>query len=69
EILGFAIGGIIAPAILYTMPYCNKCQVYMRSQELGLLPAGVVPKKIKKKDTAAQQAFQQQMQEALDHAL
>jgi hypothetical protein len=66
EIAGFAVGGIIAPAILFAVPYCDKCQVYMRSKELGLLPAGVVPKKIKKKDTEAQQAYEQEIGEALE---
>jgi hypothetical protein len=65
EIGGFALGGIVAPAILFAVPYCDKCQVYMRSKELGLLPAGVVPKKIKKKETEAQQAYEQEIGEAL----
>lgn len=65
EIAGFALGGIVAPAILFAVPYCDKCQVYMRSKELGLLPAGVLPKKIKKKDTEAQQAYEHEIGEAL----
>lgn len=50
EVLGFALGGIIAPAILQSKPYCESCQVYMKSRTLGLLPAGVVPRKVKKSD-------------------
>lgn len=68
EIAGFALGGIIAPAVLFAVPYCDKCQVYMRSKELGLLPAGVAPKKIKKKDTEAQQAYEQEIAEALQRS-
>ena len=66
EIGGFALGGIVAPAILFALPYCDKCQVYMRSKELGLLPAGVTPKRIKKKDVEAQQAYEQELREALE---
>ncbi len=66
EIAGFALGGIVAPAILFAVPYCEKCQVYIRSRDLGLLPAGVTPKKIKKKDWIAQEQYEQEVREALD---
>lgn len=58
EILGFALGGLLAPAILSSIPYCKKCHLYMKSRELCLLPAGVIPKKIKKQDTEALAAYE-----------
>lgn len=64
EIAGFALGGLIAPAILFAVPYCDRCQIYMRSKELGMFPAGLVPRKIKKRDTAAQEAYDRELQEA-----
>jgi len=65
EIVGFTLGGIIAPAILSAAPYCSRCQAYMRSKEIGMLPAGVAPRKVKKKDTAGQAAYQQEIEEAV----
>jgi hypothetical protein len=64
EIAGFAAGGVIAPAILLRKPYCDRCGVYQRTREVGLVPAGVLPKKIGKKDTAAQEAYQKEVEAA-----
>ncbi|MBW1808421.1 MAG: hypothetical protein JRJ87_09530 [Deltaproteobacteria bacterium] len=50
EIAGFTFGGLIVPLFLKAKPYCSDCQRYMRTRNLILLPAGIVPKKIKKKD-------------------
>ena len=41
EIAGFAVGGVIAPALLHSKPYCEVCSRYMRSKKLGVIPAGV----------------------------
>src|SRR5262245_16093365 len=53
---GFILGGLIAPAVLYAVPYCDGCQRYMARKVLGVLPAAVPFKKISKKDPAAQEA-------------
>lgn len=69
EIAGFAGGGLIAPAVLRAVAYCEKCQVYRKSQELGLLPAGIKPRKIKKKDVAGKQQYEQEVEAAMDAGL
>ncbi|HKB40151.1 MAG TPA: hypothetical protein VKD72_27215 [Gemmataceae bacterium] len=61
---GFILGGLIAPAILFAVPYCNGCQRYMTRKVLGVLPAAVPLKKIPKKDTAAQEAHAREQEEA-----
>ncbi len=69
EIGGFGLGGIFAPLILKSKPYCENCQRYMRTRSLGLIPAGVAVKKIKKKDTEGQAAYQQAQETALAEGL
>jgi hypothetical protein len=64
ELVGFVLGGLIAPAILFAKPYCQKCQVYMRTRALCLVPMGVAPRKIKKKNVEGQAAFEAEMAEA-----
>lgn len=65
EIAGFALSGMIAPAVLFATPYCDNCQVYMRTKDLCLLPAGVLPRKIKKKDVEGQQLYDLEQAHAL----
>ncbi len=69
EVAGFAFGGMIAPLILRSKPYCETCQVYMRTKNLGLLPAGIRPQKIKKKDAEAQALFQQEHEAAWEKGM
>jgi hypothetical protein len=69
EIAGFAFGGMIAPLILRAKPYCENCQIYMRTKDLGLLPAGVKPQKIKKKDTEGQARFQEEHDAAWEQGM
>lgn len=69
EIAGFAFGGMIAPLILRAKPYCENCQIYMRTRSLALLPAGVKPQKIKKKDTEGQASFQQEHDAAWERGM
>jgi hypothetical protein len=66
EIAGFSLCGLVAPAILFSVPYCESCQVYMRTADLGLLPAGIPPRKISKKDSEAQQAYEEEQRAALE---
>jgi hypothetical protein len=44
EVAGFCGGGALIPFVLRKQPYCDTCGLYMRSRELGLMPAGLVPK-------------------------
>src|SRR5262249_7791560 len=62
----FALCGLIAPAILFSVPYCEDCQVYMKTKPLGLLPAGIVPRNVKKKDVEGQQAYAAEAQAAAE---
>lgn len=66
EISGFSLSGLLAPALLFAVPYCEKCQVYMRSKDIGLLPAGILPRKIKKKDTEGQKEYEQEQKQTLE---
>ena len=65
---GFVLSGLIAPAALYAVPYCERCQRYMKSTLLGVLPASVPVKKIAKKDQAAQEAHAKEQQQAAANA-
>ncbi len=64
EIGGFVLGGMVAPLLLRSRSYCEQCQVYMRSRQLVLLPAGAEVKKIKRKDTNGQAAYEAENEEA-----
>jgi len=66
EILGFAAGGLIVPAVLHKAPYCQGCRRYMRKRQLGLIPASVPLKKIKKSDAAGQAAHQAEQDGAFE---
>jgi len=61
---GFVLGGLIAPAVLYSVPYCERCQRYMKTTLLGVLPASVPAKKIAKRDQAAQEAHAKENEHA-----
>ena len=66
EILGFAAGGLIAPAILRKAPYCEACQLYMRRNQIALIPASIAFKKIKKKEIEKQAEHNEAQKEALE---
>lgn len=65
---GFILGGLIAPAILYAVPYCDGCQRYMKRKMLGVLPASVPVKKISNKDTDALAAHAAEQEDAAARA-
>jgi hypothetical protein len=69
ELVGFAVGGLIPAATLLSKPFCEHCQVYMKTKSQGLLSAGVVPRKIKKQDTSGQQAYDAELKTALESGL
>ncbi|HSN91761.1 MAG TPA: hypothetical protein VLS93_11085 [Anaeromyxobacteraceae bacterium] len=69
EMLGFAGGGLVAPALLRKAPYCSACRVYMRSPLVALLPAGIAPKRVSKRNVDELAARETQAREAYERAL
>jgi hypothetical protein len=67
EILGFVGGGLIVPLLMRKAPYCEACQRYMRTRQLGFVPASVPIKKVKKSDIAGTAAYQTEQQQASDN--
>lgn len=63
-VVGFALGGVLAPAVLVKVPYCERCALYMRTSALALVAASVPHRRIPKKDAAARAALTEQQ----DHA-
>jgi hypothetical protein len=59
-VVGFVLGGVLAPAVLMKKPYCAACALYMKSRTLALVPASIPNRKVSKKDPAAQAAFQEE---------
>ena len=55
--------------MLSAHPYCSECQVYRKVKQVGVIPAGVVPPKLKKKDHEGQNVLKASMQEAQDGGL
>lgn len=66
EIVGFAGGSLVVPALLRKVAYCADCHRYMQSRELGRIPASVRARKVKKSDTAGQATHQAEHQHALE---
>jgi hypothetical protein len=54
EIAGFIFGCLILPLALFKHPYCEPCGVYMRRRQLGLIPASMSLKELKKIKKQAQ---------------
>jgi hypothetical protein len=69
EIGGFVLGGLVVPLALRSKAYCDDCQVYMRSRNLVLVPAGAPVRKIKRKDLQAQEAYAAEQQQAQEDGL
>src|SRR5688572_23856592 len=46
EVAGFALGGLIVPAVMMARPYCDTCRRYMKTRELGAIPAAVPARKV-----------------------
>ena len=65
---GFILSGLISPAVLYAVPYCDRCQRYMKRKVVGVLPASVPVKKIAKSDQAAQDAHAEEQARAAAQA-
>jgi hypothetical protein len=56
-VIGFAAGGVLAPAILLKKPYCERCRLYMKNRNLALVPSSVRARRLSKKDAAGQAAY------------
>ena len=59
EILGFVLGGIAVPLVLRHKPYCESCGRYKRTRKVGLLAAGVRPKKVSKRKPLEVASYEQ----------
>ena len=64
EIVGFVLGSLILPIVLWKKAYCSACQVYFRTKSLGLIPAGIAPRKVKKSDAEGQAAYAKEQEDA-----
>jgi len=63
-VVGFALGGLAAPAILMKAAYCEKCALYMKSRQLAWVPASVPIRRVPKKDPAAQATYAEEQDRA-----
>jgi len=68
EIVGFAGGGLVVPALLCTQEYCDPCRRYMRSKVVASIPGSIKPQKFKKADIAGAAAHQEQQAAAAESA-
>jgi hypothetical protein len=69
EVAGFAAGGVIAPAMLFSVPYCDECQVYMKTSALGRFTAGARTQKIGKRKTDLLLRYQAEHKSGLEQGL
>ncbi len=63
-VVGFALGGLAAPAILMKVAYCERCSLYMKSRQLAWVPASVPLRRVSKKDPAARTAYEEEQERA-----
>ena len=66
EVTGFVAGGLVAPLLAMAQPYCDACQRYKKTKELGLLPASVAPRESDEKDDDARATYAAEQRVALD---
>ncbi len=66
--IGFIGSGMFAPAILYSFPYCEHCQRYMKNQTLGFLPANIPANEPPKHDHEAQERYRKDLERAAEEA-
>lgn len=53
DLVGFAGGGLAAPLLMRKLPYCASCRAYMRQPLVAVVPAGLAPKRLSRRDPAA----------------
>ena len=68
EILGFAVGSLIVPGALMLVPYCELCQMYMKTKKLATLAASVPGRAPRKADAQGTTAYENQQRQAFDSA-
>lgn len=64
EIAGFSLAAVFYDSVLQGKAYCDLCKVYKRSNTAACLPAGITPRKIKKKDVDGGIAYEKEKDEA-----
>jgi hypothetical protein len=64
EVLGFVGGSLAVPLVLRAAPYCEGCQRYMRTRQVGYIPASVPSRRVKKSDAAATASYEAELQQA-----
>lgn len=69
ELAGFALGGLAIPHLLRSKPYCEHCRRYMRTRSIGLLPAAIPVRKVKRKDLEGKKAYEEEAARALEAGL
>jgi hypothetical protein len=67
-LVGFLAGGVAAPALLRRVPYCERCELYMRSRRLTMLPASVKHRRVSKRKAAEWAAYQEEQRQAAEAA-
>jgi hypothetical protein len=67
-LFGFAAGGLVAPAWLRKVSYCEPCKRYMASKRLALIPASVKHRRIPKSNIDALMALEVEQKQASDDA-
>ncbi len=66
EVAGFVGGGLILPALMRKVPYCQACQRYMSTREIAVIPGSVAARKVKKSDLAAVSAYEAEQEQAFE---
>jgi len=56
----FSLGALVGLGILFGIPYCSQCKVFMRKQMQFAIPASAKRTKVKKKDVAGQEQLDQE---------
>ena len=59
EMVGFVGGGVLIPVSMRKMPYCARCQAYMKTKSVAFFAAGIPLKKISKKKVQELQDYEQ----------
>ena len=66
ELTTFVVAGVVPSLLLRRRPYCADCRAYMRTQTLCVIPAGLIPRKISKRNTEELAAYQDSIHHTLD---
>jgi hypothetical protein len=69
EIVGFAAGSLIVPGVLMAAPYCDLCQIYMKTRVVAKVPTSIEARKIKKGDIEGTAKYEAEQQQAAEKGL